>query len=95
MHLKFKRLYNWHHANYHILGKLIFYREEYPAGTLKSDVIKKEKDYQEDHPWCANAPDILCVEPVISDWQYPHYCGFTFYFKNNKLVKIISNSPCH
>ncbi len=93
--LKYESLYDWHHLKYHELRKLLAYKEKYPTGTLMKDVIAKEPDYQKDHPWCQNKPETLCVEPKLSDWQYTHYCGFTFTFKREKLVSIISNSPCH
>jgi hypothetical protein len=95
MYTKYESLYNWHHLKYHELKKLISYRETYPKGTLMSAVIAQEVDYQKDHAWCEQDQNKLCVEPKLSDWQYTHYCGFTFNFKSHRLVEIHSNSPCH
>lgn len=94
-HLKYESLYQWHHLKYHELKSLITYRDKYPNGTLMAAFIAQEKDYQKEHIWCQNNPNALCVEPTLSDWQYSHYCGFTFTFEDEKLVSINSNSPCH
>lgn len=95
MYLRIKPLYNWHHLRYHELKKLVEYREKYPKGTSISTVVENEKDYRKDHTWCEGDLNKLCVEPKISDWDYVHYCGFTFYFENNSLDVIQTNSPCH
>ncbi len=74
---------------------LFEYRKKYPKGTLMSEVTENEDDYQKDHAWCEKDASKVCVEPKISDWDYSHYCGFTFHFEKNKLTDIKSNSPCH
>jgi len=94
-YLKVDRLYEWHYLRYHELQNLISYKEKYPIGTLKSKIIRTEPNYIRDHAWCINDPNRLCVEPKIGNWEYEHYCGFTFYFKSDKLIEIKSNSPCH
>lgn len=93
--IKYESLYKWHHLKYHEFRMLFEYTQKYPRGTSIKHVIKTEENYQKNHAWCENDAKKLCVEPKMSDWDYSHYCGYTFTFENNKLIDIVRNSPCH
>jgi hypothetical protein len=95
-YVRFEARNEWHRIKYHEYRILDEYKTKYKPGTRMAFVKKHERNNIQDI-FYQNEKHKLWISPKIEDSEnFQHYCGYTFIFdKNELLIDITVNSPCH